>query len=81
MKKIGEVIVFFRVESYLGVAKQVFWGVRTELPGCRVLSGGADQASQSDAPGISFVSKAKRDENQLTTRDMGNPDLSGYLDV
>ena len=42
--------------------------------------GGADQALQSDVPGI-FVSKAKRDENQLTTSDMGNPDLSGYLDV
>jgi len=33
-------IFFFRVESYFGVAKQVFWGVRTELLGCYVLSGG-----------------------------------------
>jgi len=43
MKKIGEGIVFFRVESYFWVAKQVFWGAGAELPGCYGLSEGSDR--------------------------------------
>ena len=36
-------IVFFRVESYFWVAKQVFLGAGVELPGCLGLSEGSDR--------------------------------------
>ena len=75
MKKIGEAVSFFGWRATSELLNRCFGMPELGFRDAMCCPGGSDQALQSDALGISLVSRPKRYEVNSLQVDMGNPGL------